>query len=90
MVIIFQLAQNSPEIDEIMRRKILDQHRQDCENLNTELNYQLEKQHNELEAKLAARRARKMKDAQRQNEEEAAQRFLDQQVSGQSADTKFC
>ena len=63
-----------------MRRRILEQYRQDCDVLNTELGYELERQHNELDAKLAARRARKLKDSQRQSEEEAAQRFLEQQV----------
>lgn len=75
-----QLTQSSPDVDEIMRRRILEQYRQDCDVLNTELGYELERQHNELDAKLAARRARKLKDSQRQSEEEAAQRFLEQQV----------
>jgi len=64
----------------MVRRKIMDQYRQDCDALNTELNYQTEKQKNELEAKLAARRARRVKDNQRRMEEEAAQNFLQQQV----------
>lgn len=58
----------------------MDQYRQDCDNLNTEQSYELERQTNELEAKLAARRARRLNDNQRKSEEEAAQRFLEQQV----------
>lgn len=63
-----------------MRRRIIEQYRQDCDALNTELGYELERQRNDLDAKLAARRARKLKDSQRQSEEEAAQKFLEQQV----------
>jgi len=40
----------------------------------------MERQNHELEAKLAARRAKKLKDNQRSSEEEAAQRFLEEQV----------
>lgn len=59
----------------------MDQFRQDCDHLNSELTYELERQNNELEAKLAARRAKRLNDNHRKSEEEAAQRFLEQQVS---------
>ena len=66
-------------MDPVLRQKLLDTYRRDMENYDNELSNQRDRQYSEMEAKIAARRARKLADAKRQEEEELAQRLLDAQ-----------
>ncbi|KAI8480901.1 hypothetical protein Bbelb_413740, partial [Branchiostoma belcheri] len=66
-------------VDAVRQQEIMDRFRKDQENLEYMSNIRRERQTQDLQAKLAARKARKIADAMRQAEEDAAKRFIDEQ-----------
>eukprot|EP00058_Branchiostoma_floridae_P012905 XP_002598393.1 hypothetical protein BRAFLDRAFT_128123 [Branchiostoma floridae] len=66
-------------VDAVRQQEIMDRFRKDQENLEYMSNIRKERQTQDLQAKLAARKARKIADAMRQAEEDAAKRFIDEQ-----------
>ena len=62
-----------------MMQKLLDTYRRDVEVVDQELEHQRERQLHDVQAKLAARKNRRMAEEQRKAEEEAAKQFVDEQ-----------
>ncbi|CAH1797049.1 unnamed protein product [Owenia fusiformis] len=74
-----ELPNQHSGVDAVLQQKLLEMYRKDVDNLNSELESQKDRQLNDMKAKLAARKARKLKEIQRLQEEEAAKRFVSEQ-----------
>ncbi|XP_078593193.1 uncharacterized protein LOC144871540 isoform X5 [Branchiostoma floridae x Branchiostoma japonicum] len=66
-------------VDAVRQQEIMDRFCKDQENLEYMSNIRKERQTQDLQAKLAARKVHKIADAMRQAEEDAAKRFIDEQ-----------
>lgn len=76
---VLQIAEQCPEQQQTAMQRLLDNYHHDTEALDQELAVQRSRHLADLEAKLAARRARKLAEARRKQDEEEQQRLISEQ-----------
>lgn len=76
---VLQIAEQCPEQQQTAMQRLLDNYHHDTETLDQELAVQRSRHLADLEAKLAARRARKLAEARRKQDEEEQQRLISEQ-----------
>lgn len=77
--LVLQIAEQCPEQQQTAMQRLLDNYHHDTETLDQELAVQRSRHLADLEAKLAARRARKLAEARRKQDEEEQQRLISEQ-----------
>lgn len=76
---VLQIAEQCPEQQQTAMQRLLDNYHHDTETLDQELAVQRSRHLADLEAKLAARRARKLAETRRKQDEEEQQRLISEQ-----------
>lgn len=69
----------TPEAQQMKLQRLMTDYQRDSENFNQELSLERDRQMGDLQAKLAARKNRKLKESRRRAEEEEAQRIISEQ-----------